>query len=593
MRSPFTIVVTTLAFVLIQGVTVPATAQTDAEIKQGLQDLGGEIKAARLFGLLDDEAAKQMYEQIVEFQYRDLKGEDGKDDGKEMGEDDKRRGGMTFARFLVKDGGDFTTLLRPEFVSRDVEPLADAVENDPGLVAVIESLLEDYEREFDIQSKAFQDSLAMARAGYELGFLDQSLSQIPEVPMTRAEIDRRVDIWNQESGLGRRDPTMVADWAERMITRLQSRVLKIREVIATQVTEIDDQGGAPSARELLAMMAALRQSRIELRDALEANLQSVVPAAMAARTEAALDRIRLEHGRIDARFGGADIDLENAVRRSDLPADTEMSILEEMVETNALIADLIDARTAARVERESMAARLLAAEVEGDEARLGQRSKSVMTAADREIAAGLAVRDAILGQMMSIHAGLEEVDSELAADFLMIARRDGFPDQMRRRWCERAIEAAVLIPELDQEVLEAILELQFYVIERLTPLQARAIEERLELEPRLGRAMVDGLEDDYATAKRMGDETWREPGFQQFDRLDDEIGEQLLTILGPELVKSLPPHQSLGTLKTEEEKWAERKAEDAKNSKGSGSNGKARGGKRTGNVSGGRGSGGK
>ena len=96
MRSPFTIVVTTLAFVLIQGVTVPATAQTDAEIKQGLQDLGGEIKAARLFGLLDDEAAKQMYEQIVEFQYRDLKGEDGKDDGKEMGEDDKRRGGMWY-----------------------------------------------------------------------------------------------------------------------------------------------------------------------------------------------------------------------------------------------------------------------------------------------------------------------------------------------------------------------------------------------------------------------------------------------------------------------------------------------------------------
>ena len=593
MRSVGTMIFTALASSIAMAASAPpGSGLSEEEAKQGIQDLGGEIKAARLFGLLEDDAARDLYFEILEFQYGEGKGDAKEDEGEdEQEEDGKGRGGMTFARFLVPDGGDFTTLFRPEFVSRDIAPLAAVVGDDAGLVAVIESLLEDYEQEFEIRSAAFQESLDVARSGYEFALIEQSLGLIPEIPLTRAEIDRRVDVWNAESGLGRRDPGMVADWAERKITALQSRVGRLREVVAALTAKIEADGGAPSARELLAMMAALRQARIELRQVLEANLQSVVPDAMASDIQAALDRIRLEHGRIDARFGGAEIDLERAVLRSELPKETEASVLEELVAANALIADLGDARTAARVEREAKAAQLLAAEVEGDEARLSQRSRAVMTAADREIASGLAVRDAILGQMMQIHETLVEVDPSLAAGFLEIARRDGFPDQMRRRWCERALEAAMRIPELTEVTLEAILELQVYVDERLESLQAQAIEDRIVLEPRLGRAMVDGLEDDFASAKDMGDKTWREPGFEQFDRLDDEIGRRLLAILGSELVTSLPQHESLGTLRPENK--SEGKG-DAKGDTKSRSDGKARGSKRTGGgAKGGRNSGGK
>ncbi|MAC20391.1 MAG: hypothetical protein CMJ23_12100 [Phycisphaerae bacterium] len=592
MRTVSTMIFTALASSMAMAASVPpGMSLSEEQTKQSMQELGGEIKAATLFGLLDDEAARDLYFEIIEFQYGEGKGDDKEDEGENDGEDDKRRGGMTFARFLVPDGGDFTTLFRPEFVSRDIEPLTEVVGDDPGLIAVIESLLEDYEQEFEIRSRAFQESLDVARAGYEFALIDQSLSLIPEIPLTRAEIDRRVEAWNAESGLGRRDPAKVADWAEQKITALQSRVGRLREAVAALTARIEADGGAPSARELLAMMAALRQARIELRQVLEVNLQSVVPDAMASDIQAALDRIRLEHGRIDARFGGADIDLERAVLRSELPAETEASVLEELVAANALIADLVDARTAARVEREAKAAQLLAAEVEGDESRLSQRSRAVMTAADREIASGLAVRDAILGQMMQIHETLVEVDPTLAAGFLEITRRDGFPDQMRRRWCERAIEAAMQIPELADAMLEAILELQSYVDQRLEPLQAQAIADRIVLEPRLGRAMVDGLEDDFASAKDMGDKTWREPGFEQFDQLDDEIGRRLLAILGSELVNSLPRHESLGTLRPE--KKSEGKG-DAKGDTKSRSNGKARDSKRTGGgAKGGRDAGGK
>ncbi|MCP4834036.1 MAG: hypothetical protein GY895_04665 [Phycisphaera sp.] len=562
-----------LAGLVLIAITTTANAQSEAETKLDAQSLGGEIKAASLLGLIDGEEARKLYFEILELQYGDGDSKEEKEADADWDEDDKRRGGMTFSRFLVRDGGDFTTLMRPEFLRRDIEPLSNAVGGDQGLVAVIESLLEDYELAFEARRSAFEASLDVASTEYELAMIDESLGRIPDVPISRTEIERRLEGMNEGKGLGGRDPGKVAEWGETQIAKLQARIQRLRGILATRRAASENDGAPPSARELLAMMESLRQERDELRRVLETDLRSVVPSRMLPDTEAALDRIRLEHGRDDARFGGSGIDLDLAVRRTELPAKVEASVLSDLAEANREIADLVDARTAARIERETKAARLLAAEIEGDEARLQQRTKAVMAAADREIAAGLAVRDAILGQMGQIHGSLLPSDPESAADFIRIARKDGFPDQMRRRWCERALEAAILIPEMDEAMLEAILELQFYVIERLTLLQDQAIKDRLQLEPRLGRAMVDGLEDDFAGAKGMGEETWREPGFEQFDRLDDEIGRRLLAILGPGRVETLPRHASLGTLA--EEKSDGRKGDGRKGDGRKGTGGKS------------------
>ena len=170
-----------------------------------------------------------------------------------------------------------------------------------------------------------------------------------------------------------------------------------------------------------------------------------------------------------------------------------------------------------------------------------------MAAAERELVAGRVVRDATIQGMMRLHESLAARDPEMADEFLQLARRDGFPEQMRRRWCEEAIDDALRLEDLEEETRAALLELQAYVELRLPELQARAIEDRMVLEPRLGRAMVEGLGDEYAKAKSMGDETWREPGYERFDRLDDEVGRRLLGILGAARVKELPPHRSLGT----------------------------------------------
>ena len=513
------------------------------------QQLGGEIKAAVFLGIIDRAESEEIFKQLLDFESggldRDAMEKDG-GDGAKWSEDDKRRGGMTFARFEVRDGGDFSTLLRPEFSRRDTRLLVEALDEAAGMTPVVESLIEDYERAFEEAADAFREALRASSESYQLAEVETILDRLPAVPLAREVIDRRVMEWDEEFGKGRRDTGMVSDWAEGRIAGLADRVSRLRGLVAERRISIETEDPR-SARELLAMMDELRERRVALRSDFENNLRSVASEEQWPAVDATLDRIRLEHGRADARFGGAGIDLELAVTRSELPEDLERGIVDGMASGNERIADLVDRRTEARIEREARSARLLASELENDTARIASRTQAVRNAADREIAAGIAVRDAILVRMDEIHADILEADPELAADFLEIARRDGFPDQMRRRWCERAVEAALELPDLDEAVIAALVDLRIQVLARLLDLRVRAIEDRLELEPRVGRAMAAGVEDDFTSAKSMGDETWREPGFEAFDRLDDEIGGRLLLLLGPDLAAALPPHSSLGT----------------------------------------------
>ena len=554
----------------------PTFAQKEGDSNPDLKAFGGELKAAVLLGILDEESARDLYFEILEFEYADQKGEgDELGDEAKLKEDDQRRGGMTFARFMIGDEADFTTLLRPEYLSRDLQPLARAVGGEAAVVAVIESLLEDYERAFETASAEFQDSLERTSKGHEFDLVRETLDLISTTPLTRDEIDRRLLNVGNGKGLGARDPARVGDWAEKNILGLQSRIERLRDIVVDRQEKITAKGEVQSTREILAMMEALRRTRKMLRQQFEADLRSVISEMNREDIEAALVQIRLEHGRLDARFGGADIDVASAVRRTGIESELEQSSRDRLQSQNIRIADLIDVRTTTRIEREVRSARLLTAEVDGAEDEMIRQSKSVMDAANREISAGIAVRDANLALMMDMHASILESDPTLAAEFLEETRRDGFPDQMRRRWCERALEAAILIPDLDSETMDPILGLEKYAVSRLVELRARAINDRLEIEPRIARAMADGMEDDFAAAKSMGEETWREPGFEQFDRLDDEVGRRLLAILGRAGVDTLPRHASLGTLL--EEKPATWKAEKTKGKTGGGADEKSRG----------------
>ena len=52
--------------------------------------------------------------------------------------------------------------------------------------------------------------------------------------------------------------------------------------------------------------------------------------------------------------------------------------------------------------------------------------------------------------------------------------------------------------------------------------------------------MVEAVMDDGVEAKSLGEQAWRGPGYEGFDRLDDQIEAQLLAALGPEWFEELP-----------------------------------------------------
>ncbi|MHC4246748.1 MAG: hypothetical protein ACYSUU_08100, partial [Planctomycetota bacterium] len=44
----------------------------------------------------------------------------------------------------------------------------------------------------------------------------------------------------------------------------------------------------------------------------------------------------------------------------------------------------------------------------------------------------------------------------------------------------------------------------------------------------------------------LGEQAWREPGYEGFDRLDDQVEAQLLAVLGPERFAELPRRPGSG-----------------------------------------------
>ncbi|MEE2973060.1 MAG: hypothetical protein VX672_08035, partial [Planctomycetota bacterium] len=420
----FPILLAAVSLAVLLGSQPRVLAQSTADPEADAKALGGEMKAAVAVGMLDGEQARKLYFEILGLMYGDEKGEEvGEKGRKDWSRDDPRRGGMTYERFLISDGGDFTTLLSPEFLARDGALLTEGLDRDPALVALIDSLLEDYEAGFEAEATAFRDALSRARNQHELDGIQQTLGVIRMTPFTRAEIERNVAETLQKTNRGGMDTGQVSEWAEGRIVSLQERVGTLQNLIADKLSHLESTGTNRSPREILAMIESLRSERVALRTALEENLRAVVSEDAAAATEVNLDLVRLEHGRRNARFGGADIDLGRALREASEPEGPDDATYRMLLELNASIADLVDARTAARIDREVKTARALVEMLAGEGPGGVSGDRLVMAAAERELVAGRVVRDATIQAMMRIHEALTAGDPVLADRFLQLARR--------------------------------------------------------------------------------------------------------------------------------------------------------------------------
>lgn len=117
---------------------------------------------------------------------------------------------------------------------------------------------------------------------------------------------------------------------------------------------------------------------------------------------------------------------------------------------------------------------------------------------------------------------------------------------MRSRWCEQATEFALNLDDLDEEILASLAEIDAGIGSQVAFLRTTAIQRRLDSETRIARAMVEAVVDEGVEAKSLGEQAWREPGYEGFDRLDDQVEAQLLAALGPDRFEELPKRPGRG-----------------------------------------------
>lgn len=530
-----------------------------------------ELKAAMFTGLIDRPEAGAIFKALMALE---TKSPDRQGDRSKGGADAKAGEPVpAWMRFRLPDGRSLTTLLEPEFLPRDMPVLVDRLSIDSATAPVVESLLADYASRFESGRREILDALATVR---RQTMLDSGVDVQPLFDaITSASLDRAsilARIGNTE-GKDSEGAAQWIDWAVDATNRLRDRITAAEAVLAADAVA-DALSADRAADDALARIMTFRADRLAWRQAIEQDLAAFLSEDELADLEAALNLLRLDHGSRRGRFGGDGVDIEGAVRTArstTAPAGTPDDETDPELDRDlAELVMLVDARTNARIEAELDALRWYLAGLVGDDRQRDRSARELEDAADTQINAEIAVRDTTLAVVERIRERLAQEAASLADEFEHLVQQAGFPEQMQTRWCEKAVETSLALEDLDDAQRTALETVESGMTIRLRSVRDLAIDERLRVEVLIARAMAEAVIDGYASAKSMDEDTWQEPGGEQFDRLDDEIGAALRGILRPDQLESLPPHASIGT--------APRKAEDAKGAKDASTGGKNAGG---------------
>lgn len=436
--------------------------------------------------------------------------------------DASRTGNLAPIRLRVPEAGDVRVLVRPEFLMRDLKVLAQALELEESTRTVVESLLADYL----VNHQRHADELTGAiRALRGRSVRNSSLARAKRADATLDRVRDTVD-WtdlreriDERSGDAARQARVrdAVDRLERSIGRIGTAIERHRnELEATDLSTVDPQ-------EVLKLADRLRADRDRLRAQFLEGVRLILDEAARTELDLVVRDLLLEQARIDARFGGAGIDLQSALREALGESPMNETIRETLEVAIAEVRNLVTAWTTARLEREQAGLELFVAyEQDENDSSLERRTTVLGQRARSEIEAAIAVRNRLLSAVAELEAGLLESDPAASRRFAVLTDRQGFTPQVRPRWCERAILSLAACENLESSLRLALAEYGSDLENRLRPMREQAIRDRLEAEPRIARAGVDRMLG-RGTGTRIDLAYWREPGAQRFRALDEEI----------------------------------------------------------------------
>ena len=466
-----------------------------------------------------------------------------------------RAGAMSFARLSIPDPGDLETLTRPEFLKRDASAITRRLELDDLNATIVASLVEDYVEDYLARAQALREEM---RTGFRAMNARQTaghIQVIDSIMIDRQAVRATAESWGKGED--------AVQWAQDGISRFEEAIERVRTGLKEERRFLEENGftnGTNDAFEMIDRIEAFARYRRSARTRLLSELRTVLPESSLEEFEIMVVELLLENARQETSLGGTRIDLMQAIKETS--QDTPGMLAEArptVIKQNNTLIEISDQWMDARIKRELSGFKLAGVmfdrggikklsnglEIEDS----GPEIDAFIRDVREEIEAEIRLRDATLSGIEVITDSLRNRTEDIAETFRRRAYLQGFSEQMRVRWCERASDCAMDRAEEDSELLESLLEIQESIEERLPALRTRAIMDRIESEPRMARAKVRAFTDGSSVMNTDARLLLKEPGFDAFDDLDDQIDTLLTGLMSEELMKSCPrkPGTPLGT----------------------------------------------
>lgn len=538
--------------------------------------LGGSLKAAVLSGSMTKEDAGLIWKtasQVAELREKmdSLLG----DDKAAIIEDDAKSQTL---RLIPPDPERPRLLLQPELLERDSGFLIDRLELDAQRAEIVDLMLRDYEGSYEILTVPLADAMRRylrSQVSEDLAItidrLDRQLAeQDIDMEAAMSTMQDRLEDYARQVAVKRggesqeieeKSRALAREWVDEMsggLDSLDENMSRLRDRLVLAMDEIAAVGGDVAEEDLLRLAMQLRSQRDAIRKDVMIALQMAIvdegDERRLAELESALEQIELRRGLMLARLGGERIDPWAALDRA---AEHPPELTELMSRMQPVLAERARVRMESVIAREVAGLRLLVDterlvdEFGGRDEVPDERWIDVLGPFSgswhRQIDASMGYRDGVLQVIDEITMLLLDQDMEAAFAYRDRALRQGFPDEMRIRWYERALAIASGFDDLSVDVVEAIDLLSDQVVPAAREIRDRAIDGRLKRDLELARMPVLrlwGIEQDED--KVFKDEDWKGREFQAHERLSDQVQDALRVLLTIEQFDALPPRRWRG-----------------------------------------------
>ena len=528
-----------------------ANAPVDAA--RELEDFGGTLKAAVMSGAMSQEDAAKAYFIIAE--RLGLGFNEANSDNKGASKESKKQENQERSFYLHTPSPlNVEALFQPEFLRRDLLTISEDTGLDKTQQIILEAILENYEDSFNTVIVPLQQALQ----NYERDATNRWLSDvlgniaIPDAIDAENSIREQIAEWRVSKNL-EEDNEALQEFEERLLTltrNMDERLDVLRTRVATDISKLENIDITSS--DLLEIAKKLRDDRDQLRLDCIQSIHVILLEKQRGENDAiynnAISSQQIQNMLHHGRLSGDSMDLWSALSQVDIPLSEDnaypgafnqaKSILKNRVTD---IAELFDARLTATINRE-IAGLELQVKIDlagGDSPHTDEpiNASKFENKIKKETSSSIEVRDGLLILLEESMVGCKtQYDRELLSKYRTASLRQGFPQEMRRRWCEIATDMALKIKNLDATIVEALNVIDNEMTIALISLQNEAISNRIEYENELADSQFEPKKEknEKQFELRLG------MNYDEFGELNRNVEIQIKSMLTIEQFETIP-----------------------------------------------------